>query len=73
MLKKNEIQIKILSLLNDLSIPERIEVIERIGKRLRQANSIQSAKEVQDFINKSGSRKNIDYTPILKKGGTKEK
>lgn len=73
MLKKNEIQIKILSLLNDLSIPERIEVIERIGKRLRQANSIQSAKEVQDFINKSGSRKNIDYTPILKKSGTKEK
>lgn len=65
MLKKNEIQIKILSLLNDLSIPERIEVIERIGKRLRQANSIQSAKEVQDFINKKGKKKDIDYTPIL--------
>lgn len=46
---KQDKMIAILSLLNELHIVERIEIIERIGKRLRQANSIQSAKDVRDF------------------------
>jgi hypothetical protein len=49
---KQEKTIQILSLLNELDIVTRIEIIERIGKRLRQANSIQTAKEVQRFITK---------------------
>jgi hypothetical protein len=47
---KQEKTIQILSLLNDVDIVTRIEIIERIGKRLRQTNSIQTAKEVQKFI-----------------------
>jgi hypothetical protein len=49
---KQEKTIQILSLLNDVDIVTRIEIIERIGKRLRQTNSIQTAKEVQRFITK---------------------
>jgi hypothetical protein len=49
---KQEKTIQILSLLNDVDIVTRIEIIERIGKRLRQANSIQTSKEVQRFITK---------------------
>jgi hypothetical protein len=49
---KQEKTIQILSLLNDVDPVTRIEIIERIGKRLRQANSIQTAKEVQRFITK---------------------
>jgi hypothetical protein len=49
---KQEKTIQILSLLNDVDIVTRIEIIERIGKRLRQANSIQTAKEIQRFITK---------------------
>jgi hypothetical protein len=49
---KQEKTIQILSLLNELDIVTRIDIIERIGKRLRQANSIQTAKEVQRFITK---------------------
>lgn len=63
--KKQQIQIKIISLLNELPIPaERIEIIERIGKRLRQANSIETANEVRKFAIKSGSKKKIDDYPV---------
>jgi hypothetical protein len=62
---KQKIQVEILSLLNQLPVvAERIEIIERIGKRLRQANSIETAKEVQKFVTKSGLNKKIDkYEP----------
>lgn len=63
---KQKAMIQILSLLNEFDVVERIEIIERIGKRLRQANSIQSAKEVKEFSIKKGVKKDIDYTPILK-------
>jgi hypothetical protein len=55
--KKNmqDKMIQIISLLNDLHIVERIEIIERIGKRLRRANSIESAREVANF-RKKGER-----------------
>lgn len=47
---KQEKLIQILSILNDLPPVERIEVAERACKRLRQANSIETAKDVQRFI-----------------------
>lgn len=60
-----KIQIKILSLLNEIEVPaKRIELIERIGKRLRQANSIESAKEVSSFATKMGTKKKIDEYPV---------
>lgn len=41
-----------LSILNQLDEPaERIEVIERIGKRLRQAQSIETARVNRDYHN----------------------
>lgn len=65
MSKKQKLQIEILSLLNQLPIvAERIEIIERIGKRLRQANSIESAKEVEKFAVKLGTKKKIDDYPV---------
>lgn len=64
MTKKSKIRIEILSLLNQLSVPERIDLIESIGKRLRQQNSIETAKEVKSFTIKSGSKKNIDDYPV---------
>lgn len=67
MTKKGKIRIQILSLLNELEASERIDLIESIGKRLRQQNSIESAKEVRDFMRKAGTRKDIDYSPVLRK------
>ena len=65
---KSKVQVEIISLLNQLANPcDQIEVIERIGKRLRQANSIQTAKEVARFAVKNGVKKEIDYTPVLRK------
>lgn len=65
---KAKIRVEILSLLNQINEPaERIALIESIGKALRQANSIHSAREVRDFVRIQGLTKNIDYTPILKK------
>lgn len=49
-----KIQTDIISILNDLEPSKRIEVIERIGKRLRQQNSIAIAKEVSGFKIKNG-------------------
>lgn len=67
MKKSTKILIEILSILNQLEEhAERIEVIERIGKRLRQANSIATAKEVEIFTRKTGNKKDIDYSPVLK-------
>ena len=68
MRKQTKIRIEILSLLNELENPaERIELIESIGKRMRQANSIESAKEVERFTIKMKAKKNIDYSPMLDK------
>ena len=67
MKKSTKIRIEILSLLNDLEIAERIDLIESIGKRLRQQNSIETAKEVQGFKVRTGNVKKIeDYSPVLK-------
>lgn len=53
MANKQKIQVEILSLLNQLPVvAERIEIIERIGKRLRQANSIETNKEIKKFQQK---------------------
>ena len=64
-MKKSEAHIKIISILNKLDEPaHRIEIIERIGKRLRQQNSIQTAKEVHQFMIKTGNKKNIEIYNI---------
>jgi hypothetical protein len=66
--KKSQIQVEIVSLLNNLpELSDRIEVIERIGKKLRQANSLAISKEVETFKLKKGLKKDIDYTPVLPK------
>lgn len=65
-MKKQSIRTKILSLLNELEMPERISLIESIGKRLRRQNSIESAKEVEAFARKTGNKKDIDYSPVLR-------
>lgn len=65
MKKETEITIKIQSLLNELDTPaKRIDVVERIGKRLRQANSIETAKEVERFSIKMNAKKRIDDYPV---------
>ncbi len=61
---KQHIRIKILSLLNELPLTEKIALIESIGKRLRQQNSIETANEVNRFAIKSNSKKNIDNYPV---------
>jgi hypothetical protein len=63
MTKKNSVMIKILSLLNDLPVYERIEIIERIGKRLRQQNSIETSREVDRFATKNKLNKQVDDYP----------
>lgn len=62
-----KIVIAIKKLLFELEPAKRIEVIERIGKQLRQQNSIETSREVNDFRRKSGIKKDIDYTPVLPK------
>lgn len=66
-MKKGEAYVKILSVLNEFSLPERIDIVERIGKRMRQANSIESANEVKKFAAKMGIKKEIDYSPVQNK------
>jgi hypothetical protein len=44
--------IEITSLLNHLPPVKRIEILERLGKRARRDNSIETSKEVQRFITK---------------------
>lgn len=62
-----EAEIQIRQILSTLEIPERIALLERMGKKIRQANSVQTAKEVSEWARKNGGRKEIDYTPILPK------
>ena len=64
MKKETELRLKILSLLNELELTERIGLIESIGKRLRQQNSIETAKEVSAFTVKSGTKKKIEVYPV---------
>ena len=67
MKKSTKIRIEILSLLNDLEEPaERISLIEKIGKDLRQANSIATSKEVEAFTRKNGVKKDIEYGTVPK-------
>ena len=56
--------VQIMSLLNQFEIVKQIEILERLGKRVRQANSVQTAKEVQQFVTKRGVKKNVDHYPI---------
>lgn len=68
MKKSTKIMTEILSLLNQIEEPaERIDIVERIGKRLRQANSIATAKEVERFSIKAGVKKDIEYGTVPKK------
>ncbi len=56
--------VQIKSLLKDLPVHERIEILERLGKQTRQANSIEINKEVRDDANRKGLAKKIDHLPI---------
>jgi hypothetical protein len=62
--KETKARVDILSILNQFEPPEAIALIESIGKGLRQANSIKSAKEVREFAIKRGLSKNINHYPI---------
>ena len=62
--KETQLTVEILCLLNELELSERITIIERIGKRLRQQNSIQTAKEVDQFTRNIGTKKQIDIYPV---------
>ena len=61
---KTKVMVEIKSLLKDLPMHEQIEVVERLGKQLRQANSIQTAKEIDQFSRRVGTKKQIDKYPI---------
>lgn len=53
------------SLLFNLAEPaHRIAVLERLGKHMRQLNSIETAKEVEKFTIKMNSKKKIDEYPV---------
>lgn len=69
MSKKNaEIYLQIQKLLFELPLTERINLVEKMGKKLRQQNSIETNKEVNEFKRKNGIKKNIDgYEPLLGK------
>lgn len=60
-------RIKIMQIIRELSVPEQIAVLEKVGMNIRKANSAQTAKEVSEWARKNGGRKEIDYTPILPK------
>lgn len=65
MKKKTELTVKIQSLLNELETPaERIDLIERIGKKIRRANSIETSKEINKFNIKMNVRINVDDYPV---------
>lgn len=66
MRKETKAYIDILSILNDFEMSERISIVERIDKRLRQQNSVETAKEISDFTRKNRLKKDIDYSPVLK-------
>lgn len=64
MKKETEIRLKILSLLNELELSKRIPLIESIGKRLRQQNSIEINNDVKQDAIKRGTKKKIEIYPV---------
>jgi len=64
MKKETQAVVDIQSILNQFETVKQIEIIERLGKKLRQANSVQTAKEVHQFAVKRGVKKDIDKYPI---------
>lgn len=63
----NRIEIEIMQILLKYPLPKRIDMVERIGKKLRQQNSIETNREVNEFKRKQGIKKDIDYSPIQDK------
>lgn len=63
---KTEAKVKILSLLNEFGLSDRITIMEAIVDKLRKQNSIEMANEVRKFSVKVKSKKDIDYSPVLK-------
>ena len=53
-----------MSLLNDLELSSRISLIESIGKRLRQQNSIEISNDVKQDAIKRGTKKKIEIYPV---------
>jgi hypothetical protein len=64
MKKETELRLKILSLLNELELSKRIPLIESIGKRLRQQNSIEINNDVKQDAIKRGTKKKIEIYPV---------
>lgn len=64
MKKETELRLKILSLLNELELSKRIPLIESIGKRLRQQNSIEINTDVKQDAIKRGTKKKIEIYPV---------
>jgi hypothetical protein len=54
MTKKEQIlfEIEVKKLLINLSLSNKLKVIERLGKEFRKANNLEISKEVTDFSNK---------------------
>jgi hypothetical protein len=54
MTKKEQIlfEIEVKKLLINLSLSNKLKVIERLGKEFRKANNIEIQKETTDFANK---------------------
>lgn len=63
---KNEAKIKILSLLNEFQLSDKITILEGTVDKLRKQNSIEMANEIRKFSVKVKARKDIDYSPVLK-------
>lgn len=59
-MKKSEVKTKIISLLNEFPMTDRIDILEEVVDKLRKRNSIEMAKEVEKFAIKTRSKKNID-------------
>ena len=64
MKKETELRLKILSQLNELELSKRIPLIESIGKRLRQQNSIEINNDVKQDAIKRGTKKKIEIYPV---------
>lgn len=58
-LEKKELAVK--GVLSDLSLSDAIRIIERIGKHMRRKNSAQISKEVDQWANQKGLRKQIEF------------
>lgn len=62
-----KVLIEVKKILFNLPLSERITLIERLGKQLRQQNNREISKEVEDFKKKQGLGKKIDHYSILEK------